>query len=119
MIEGRSRVRVRISPVEWLAGGLFIHRDLGMHESLDRLAVVGGHGEPDQQAVVSRANVAVPAAPENGIPLPHQEAVARVGRRRGIVPPAMVERSESQFVAAVVHVIEQTAIAGMRQDRLE
>ena len=81
------------------------------------LAAVGCHGQARQHAIVAGHHFPAPTAPEDRVAVEHQESVAGVGQRRGVVAACFVERPEGQLVAPVVHVVKQSPVAPARVGR--
>lgn len=119
IIQAHGRVRVGTTPIKRLAWRFGVDANLGENWTDDGLTVVRGDRQVDQQFVVSGGNVTVPAAPKNRITLPHQEAISDVGSGRGFVASAIVKRAEHQFVAAVVHLVQQAMVAAADVNRFE
>jgi hypothetical protein len=92
-----------------------------MHLPPRRPAVLLGDRQPDQQPMRPVLHhVSVAAAPQQRVPLPHQEAVAGMGQGAGVVGPlAAVERPQGEQVPPVVDVVQQPPVSPQRIDRLE
>ena len=84
-----------------------------MRASGDWLAVLCRNGQAAEQALrVIRLHLPIPAAPQHGKTVTHEEAIARMHGRLWIIRAlAVVEGPKREHVAAVVDVIEQLAAA--------
>jgi hypothetical protein len=100
-----------------VAGG--VDANLRVGRPGQRLAVTLGYRYAHHQPVPTRQNVAVPAAPENRVSVTHEKPVASIGQRGWIVAAPVVECSQKQLVAPVVHAEEEPSVAASGIDRLK
>src|SRR5689334_5867766 len=80
-----------------------------------------GHAADDRAAcgkpVVTRWCVALPTAPHHGVAMPHQKAVAGILRMAAL--RRAIQSRHDRLVAAVGHVVDQTAVAEPWLNRLQ
>jgi hypothetical protein len=97
-------------------GNEFAANDAGQRRTILGRGPRRGQAQP----ISARQQLAIPAAPYDRKSVTHQESMPEVvGRERIVVARAVVEESQSQFVAAVVDVVQQRAIAFLGLHRSE
>ena len=99
---------------------LLLRDELLAHPAADGRSVLQRLGQIDREESVSRHEVALPCRPDDGVALAHQEAVACGSQRqRVVVRRGVVERSQRSLVPAVVHVVQEAAVAARQIDRFQ
>ena len=93
--------------------GAVVDHELFERGADDRRAIlIFRNRDRDRETVVPRQHRRVPAAPDERVALTQQEAVAGVGRGRGIVRDgAVVQHSQGALAAADVDVVEHPMVA--------
>ena len=88
--------------------------EVAPHQPADRPPVLRCGRGIDAHQPGTRRRVELPADPEQGKALPHQEAVADVGGRARVeAPSAVVEESEHPLAAAVGDLVEHGTVAAL------
>ena len=108
-----QRRRALVSGVAPEIGDRDVRRPIVRHEHRpDRLADARGRRHVDRHQVVLPADVELPADPDQGEAVAHQEAVAEVRRRLGILCAPAVEAGQDHLAAPVHDVDQCDAVAG-------
>ncbi len=127
---GQDRVRVgrsvhdlvapAVPPGQGLGDAPLVDHDLGRDPTRDGLAAVGGDRQVDLEAAVAREHVPVPGAPDEGVALAEEEAVAPVLDGGGVVAArGAVEARQHAEVAPIVHLVQQPVVPLRRVDGLQ
>ena len=91
---------------------ILIGADFIAHRSGDGSALLAGHRGLQPHAPIALEDLAVPAAPDQRKPLPHQKTISRILRIVG--EGCVIEKTQGQFASAVVHIVENGAIAALQ-----
>ena len=106
---------------EWLRLDAFlIDDDLGADFGDDWFAIVGRDGNVEHEPIFDRHQIALPAAPDDGVALAHEKAIAGVFECARVIRfGGIVEKTQDALAAAVGRVEKYFAIAARHVERLQ